>query len=359
MGILVAQPPAKAPWARCLLRRDESKQDFHAEIKTDYDHDEEVRQRRRIIFNDMVQAVKQLQGGVSFDQPTKRWWLKGGAGAAKDFIARLRSLDFTFSEAEVEAFLHQTHVISTRPCPSDAFNAFDAFADEEAELDKLLSSGLLDEIEEREACREISRAPEPSDPPTGGHCTALVNETCHTVTAVRPGLAVKIGGLTSHPELNGCVGIVDQRDQGSQPSQTSQTSQVRWLVTVHCHQYSLAEDKLQVEPNPVGPVQVPPGTSGTPGTPAGTATANSNRLESNANEANQGALGEMPSQGDRPQSDPPQSTSQDIGQSERILQNCGCQTCHIFWLHVGLCMIMSMIMFDSQCVACFIRRKRL
>ena len=154
-------------------------------------------------------------------------------------------------------------------------------------------------------------------------------------------LAVKIGGLTSHPELNGCVGIVDQRDQGSQPSQTSQTSQVRWLVTVHCHQYSLAEDKLQVEPNPVGPVQVPPGTSGTPGTPAGTATANSNRLESNANEANQGALGEMPSQGDRPQSDPPQSTSQDIGQSERILQNCGCQTCHIFWLHVGLCMIMS------------------
>lgn len=311
MGILVAQPPAKAPWARCLLRRDESKQDFHAEIKTDYDHDEEVRQRRRIIFNDMVQAVKQLQGGVSFDQPTKRWWLKGGAGAAKDFIARLRSLDFTFSEAEVEAFLHQTHVISTRPCPSDAFNAFDAFADEEAELDKLLSSGLLDEIEEREACREISRAPEPSDPPTSGHCTALVNETCHTVTAVRPGLAVKIGGLTSHPELNGCVGIVDQRDQGSQPSQTSQTSQVRWLVTVHCHQYSLAEDKLQVEPNPVGPVQVPPGTSGTPGTPAGTATANSNRLESNANEANQGALGEMPSQGDRPQSDPPQSTSQE------------------------------------------------
>jgi len=264
----------------------------------------------------MVQAVKQLQGGVSFDQPTKRWWLKGGAGAAKDFIDRLRSLDFTFSEAEVEAFLHQTQVISTRPCPpcpSNAFaKAFDAFADEEAELDKLLSSGLLDEIEEREACRElrpsqVPELPELSDLPSGGHCTALVNETCHTVTAVRPGLAVKIGGLTSHPELNGCVGIVDQRDnQGSQPSQT----QVRWLVTVHCHQYSLAEDKLQVEPSPVGPVgpvQVPPATSGTPGTPE---AANSNRLESNANEALISALGETPS-GDRPQSDPPQSTIQE------------------------------------------------
>ena len=324
MGILVAQPPAKAPWARCLLRRD-VKQDFHAEIKTDYDQDEEVRQRRRIIFNDMVQAVKQLQGGVSFDQPTKRWWLKGGAGAAQDFIARLRSLDFTFSEGDVEAFLQQTHVISSRPCPSDAFNAFDAFADEEAELDKLLSSGLLDEIEEREACREIirpSQVPGLSDPSTWGHgehCTALMSEA----TAVRPGLAVKIGGLTSHPELNGCVGIVDQRD--NQGSQHSQTSQVRWLVTVHCHQYSLAEHKLQVEPNPVA-VQVPPetGTPGTPGTPAGTA-ANSNQLESNGNEANQGALGETPSQVDRPQSDPPpQSTSQDTAQrrqSERILQN--------------------------------------
>eukprot|EP00435_Cladocopium_sp_Y103_P034781 s2948_g9.t1 len=302
MGILVAQPPAKAQWARCLLRRDESKQDFHAEFKTDYDQDEEVQQRRRIIFDDMIQAVKQLQGGVSFDRPTKRWWLKGGAGAAKDFIARLRSLDFTFSEAEVEAFLHHTPVISTRPCPSEAFNAFDAFADEEAELDKLLSSGLLDEIEEREACREIirpSQAPELLHPPFA-NCTALVNET---VTAVRPGLAVKIGGLTSHPELNGCVGIVDQRD-----NQGSQSSQVRWLVTVHCHQYSLAEDKLEVEPNPVGPVQVP-GTAGT----AGTATANLNRLtESNANEAHQAALGETLSQGDRPQSDPPpQSTSQE------------------------------------------------
>lgn len=244
MDVLRAQPPAKAPWARCLLRR-ESPATFYAEIKTEYAQDEEVRQRRRVIFNDMVQAVKQLQGGVSFEQSKKNWLLKGGVTAAKDFIASLRALEFTFSEPEVHMFLHKRRMEDSVFSNDDAFNSFD----EEAELDKLLSGGILDEIEKREGISveagDAQEALQIDLPESHGDGISppqpQLNETqVQPVNSAGlcPGLSVKIWGLTSHPELNGSLGTLDKRDDQCE-------SPVRWLVTVNGQQYSLAEDKLQ------------------------------------------------------------------------------------------------------------------
>lgn len=251
--VLVAQPPGKAPWARCLLRRDEtSKKDVHTEIKTDWAADEEVRQRRRVIFNDMVQAVKQLPGGASFDQTTKSWLLKGGVNAAKDFIASLRSLDFTFAEAELQSFLEPERHIrsngshgsplglgSSQPFHLDmgGFATIDVLADEEAELDKLLCSGILDEIEEREA--RLQETESRSDQPQSFEGTA--SQPLHPQSdSMSPGMSVQICGVTSHPDLNGLSGILDKRESADPIS--------RWLVTVDGQQYSLAEDKLRAAP---------------------------------------------------------------------------------------------------------------
>ncbi len=285
---LVAQPPGKAPWARCLLRRDETKKDFHAEIKTDWAADEDVRQRRRVIFNDMVQAVKQLPGGASFDQTTKSWLLKGGVNAAKDFIASLRSLDFTFAEAELQSFLeserhHRSNgshgsplgLGSSQPFHLDSMiggfdSTIDVLADEEAELDKLLCSGILDEIEEREArLQEESETRSDQQQPQSeaGTASAQPTQLTHPQSSdsMSPGMSVKICGVTSHPDLNGLSGILDKRESDSDLS-------IRWLVTVDGQQYSLAEDKLRAEPCS-SEVPRPNGPNGPHATHATVATA--------------------------------------------------------------------------------------
>eukprot|EP00438_Fugacium_kawagutii_P027574 Skav230738 [mRNA] locus=scaffold3436:21213:22076:+ [translate_table: standard] len=241
MDVLRAQAPGKAPWARCLLRREGTF--FYAEIKTDYAQDEEVRQRRRIIFNEMLQAVKQLQGGVSFEQSKKNWLLKGGVTAAKDFIASLRALEFTFSEPEVHMFLHKRRIEDS--VLSHALNSFD----EEAELDNLLCGGILDEIEKREGIVESAEALQIELPESHGDSISPQPQRNETQlrpdsTGLCPGLSVKICGLTSHPELNGSFGTLDKRDD------QCEQSPARWLVTVNGQQYSLAEDKLQADPIP-------------------------------------------------------------------------------------------------------------
>jgi len=243
-----------------------------------------------VIFNDMVQAVKQLPGGVSFDQTTKSWLLKGGVNAAKDFVASLRSLHFTFAEGELQSFLESERHRSngSHGSPLGLRNSelhldsmmggfagtIDVLADEEAELDKLLCSGILDEIEEREArlqaeeteSRSDQQQPQSFAAGTASAQPSAIQHLTHPqspMDSLSPGLSVQICGVTSHPDLNGLSGILDKRESDSDPIS------VRWLVTVDGQQYSLAEDKLRAEPCS-SEVHGPNGPSGPNGTHSAT-----------------------------------------------------------------------------------------
>ena len=137
---LVAQPPARAPWARCLLRRDAHTPGaaFCAEFKTDWTADEALRQSRKVIFEAMVRAVKQLPGGASFDQTKKFWLLKGGVTASRTLIHSLQDMGFRFSDCEVQNFLKTD-------CPKAPFE--DEFAKDDEDLEEWLSTGKLQSIE--------------------------------------------------------------------------------------------------------------------------------------------------------------------------------------------------------------------
>ncbi|CAK9083470.1 unnamed protein product [Durusdinium trenchii] len=230
---LVAQPPAKAPWARCLLRRDGHDGDFHAEVKTDWAPDEAVRQSRAGIFNAMKTAVKESPGGATWNNNGKTWLLRGGVTAAEGLIQNLRDLGFTFADGEVDNFLQ----IKRKECPVPSAPFEDAFADEDADLDEWLSSGVLDSIEE--GLRKQEQAVPASAPEV------------HASNSMRSGLSVRISGVMSHPQLNGCLGTLDAVEESSDGGP-------RWLVSVKGQQYSLPEEKLRLEPVPEALVTDPP-----------------------------------------------------------------------------------------------------
>ncbi|CAJ1395369.1 unnamed protein product [Effrenium voratum] len=203
--ILCARPPPAAPWARFQLRRKDGK--HLVELSTEWSTDEAVRQSRRGMFQAMLQAVKQVPGGAIFDQGRKMWDLKSGAVASRALMGRLQALGFEFPEVEVNSFFE----VQTSPTPPSQ-----SFGDEE-EFAEFLLSGWLDEVE----AKEVAASQE----------------------SLQAGMTVKVEGITSHPELNGMVGTLEEKDAGNAG---------RWKVLLDGERFSLAEDKLlPVAPAPV------------------------------------------------------------------------------------------------------------
>ena len=233
---LLVTPPATAPWARVSLRV--AGRGCFAEVKTDWDVDEAVRRSRRGFFDSMVQAVKQLQT-AKFDQASKAWEIGGGSSSIHQLLQNLSCLGFTVAEGPLKEFLARLqgdsardgdaiHAYSPPKRPSNASSTPSVFLheDKDDEIEELLASGWLDraEAEVREECKvpfcSVTTPSQDSSP----------------TPRVRVGEEVIIQAVRSHPQLNGRTGVVEAAEGE------------RWRVAVDGTPYSLAAEKLHLQP---------------------------------------------------------------------------------------------------------------
>jgi len=189
---LVAKPPTKAPWARCMLLHGHNG-DLRAEVRTDLTLDKAGRQDYRVIFDTIVQTVKEQPGGTCFDMSQKNWVLRGGVTAIKGLIHSLRALGFTFANEEVDRFLETK-------CNQGAFSFDpfgDAFADEDVLLKRWLSTGILDIIEEG-----VHRA---EGQAKQGKQALVPSTNVPRQNLMRLGSSVRNPNVMARPKLNGCM----------------------------------------------------------------------------------------------------------------------------------------------------------
>lgn len=204
---------------------------WQVEFKTDWTPDESVRQQRRVFFNDMVTAIKQIKSGhVGFEPAPHKCWVVEGPGAGQEVVANFVALGFRFHQPDLHCFFRgmvdMSMVTPTQVTPTQA-----------VEPCTLPSQNVVSRpvYEHNEGEKEVlARTCSPSISTSAASSSAPPQNSRPSLW-LRPGIAVRIHSDANHPSLNGQIGVVQSRIGNSNG----------WYVICDGRSHALSADKLE------------------------------------------------------------------------------------------------------------------